>query len=206
VLQKWSKCKFNFNIKDSQSLTSPTLVACCLTRQRSGFRQLDMGQSVWQIRNCASTFDPPLSLFLSTLVCITCYSYSPHPVILWYFSSLPSSARLIMRLQKWAIVSKLMYYHLHWMPILQRIIFKLGTVAHNCIHGIAPVYLLGCALLLHQYRRVLYFLLLRPVADLTRTLTRKRCAHYSFTVASLLYNIRFNGINQDIMICKWYNT
>ena len=32
-------------------------------------------------------------------------------------------------------------YHLHWLPIRQRIMYKLSTIVYKCIHGAAPSYL-----------------------------------------------------------------
>jgi hypothetical protein len=56
-------------------------------------------------------------------------------------SVMRSAARLVLRLPPWASVSKLMRDQHHWLPVQERITFKLCTVAYKCIHGLAPVYL-----------------------------------------------------------------
>jgi len=48
-----------------------------------------------------------------------------------------SSARLVLR--RWAGVSRPIRDQLHWLPLQQRIAFKLCTVAHKCIHPSASL-------------------------------------------------------------------
>jgi len=52
-----------------------------------------------------------------------------------------SAARLVLRLPSRASVTKPMLDHLHWLPIQQRVLFKLGVMAYKCIHQQAPIYL-----------------------------------------------------------------
>ena len=45
---------------------------------------------------------------------------------------------------------------LHWLPIRQRILYKLSTIVYNCIHGAAPSYLTNLCVLVatntsHRY-------------------------------------------------------
>jgi hypothetical protein len=56
-------------------------------------------------------------------------------------SVLRSAARLVLRLPPWASVTQLMRDQLHWLPMQQRITFKLCTMTYKCIHGAAPIYL-----------------------------------------------------------------
>jgi len=46
-----------------------------------------------------------------------------------------------LRLPSRASVTKPMLDILHWLPVQQRVIFKLGVLAYKCIHQQAPVYL-----------------------------------------------------------------
>ena len=62
----------------------------------------------------------------------------------WSFcklDALRSAARLVLRLPPRASVTQLMRDRLHWLPVQQRITFKLCTLAFKCSHGLAPVYL-----------------------------------------------------------------
>jgi hypothetical protein len=56
-------------------------------------------------------------------------------------SVMRSAARLVLRLPPWASVTQLIRDRLHWLPVQQRITFKLCTMAYKCTHGLAPVYL-----------------------------------------------------------------
>ena len=56
-------------------------------------------------------------------------------------SVLRSAARLVLRLPPRASVTQLMRDQLHWLPMQQRVVFKLCTMAFKCIHGVAPAYL-----------------------------------------------------------------
>ena len=56
-------------------------------------------------------------------------------------SVMRSAARLVLRLPPWASVTQLMRDQLHWLPVQQRITFKLCTMAYKCTHGLAPIYL-----------------------------------------------------------------
>jgi len=56
-------------------------------------------------------------------------------------SVLNSGARLIMRKRKNDHSTSLLLDDLHWLPIRQRILYKLYTIVYKCIHGAAPSYL-----------------------------------------------------------------
>ena len=56
-------------------------------------------------------------------------------------SVLRSAARLVLRLPARASVTQPMRDILHWLPVQQRIKFKLCTLAFKCTRGVAPPYL-----------------------------------------------------------------
>jgi len=56
-------------------------------------------------------------------------------------SVLNAGARLIMRKQKYDHITSTLRDDLHWLPIRQRIMYKLSTIVYKCIHGAAPSYL-----------------------------------------------------------------
>ena len=48
---------------------------------------------------------------------------------------------LIMRKRKYDHITSTLRDDLHWLPIRQRIMYKLSTIVYKCIHGAAPSYL-----------------------------------------------------------------
>ena len=56
-------------------------------------------------------------------------------------SVLRSAARLVLRKRKFDPVSNDLRERLHWLPIRQRIQYKLGLLVYKCLHGLAPSYL-----------------------------------------------------------------
>ena len=56
-------------------------------------------------------------------------------------SVLRFAARLVMRKRKFDPISEDIRNTLHWLPVRQRIEFKLGILAFKCLHGDAPSYL-----------------------------------------------------------------
>lgn len=56
-------------------------------------------------------------------------------------SVLRSAARLVLRLPSSANVTELMRRTLHWLPINERINYKLCLFAYKCQHELAPIYL-----------------------------------------------------------------
>ena len=54
---------------------------------------------------------------------------------------LRAAARLVLGLPKWASVSDAMHDELHWLPIPQRVEFKLCSVVYKCLHESALRYL-----------------------------------------------------------------
>ena len=52
-----------------------------------------------------------------------------------------AAARLVTKLWKFDHVTPALRDDLHWLPIQQRIDFKIGVLAYRCIHGTAPDYL-----------------------------------------------------------------
>ena len=56
-------------------------------------------------------------------------------------SVLRSAARLVLRKRKFDPISDDIRNTLHWLPVRQRIEFKLGILVFKCLHGDAPSYL-----------------------------------------------------------------
>jgi len=56
-------------------------------------------------------------------------------------SVLNAGARLIMRKRKYDHITSTLRDDLHWLHIRQRILYKLYTIVHKCIHGAASSYL-----------------------------------------------------------------
>ena len=56
-------------------------------------------------------------------------------------SILHVAARLIMRKRKFDPISDDIRDKLHWLPVEQRIQFKIGVLVYRCLHGNAPSYL-----------------------------------------------------------------
>ena len=64
------------------------------------------------------------------------------------------AARLIGRIPKYGHVSDYMRDVLHWLPVPQRIIYRVSTLVWRCIVGAAPVYLQElCCSTLNIHRR-----------------------------------------------------
>jgi hypothetical protein len=61
-------------------------------------------------------------------------------------SVLRSAARLVLRLSSCSSVTQLLRNRLHWLPVEQRVTFKLCTLAYKCINGLAPSYLANMCL------------------------------------------------------------
>src|SRR5260221_1126393 len=56
-------------------------------------------------------------------------------------SILRAAARLVLRKRKFEAITAAMRDTLHWLPIRQRIIYKLCTITYKCLHSTAPSYL-----------------------------------------------------------------
>ena len=54
---------------------------------------------------------------------------------------LNAAARLIARKRKYDSISATLRDALHWLPIRQRVEFKLSVLVFNCMHNLAPSYL-----------------------------------------------------------------
>jgi len=54
---------------------------------------------------------------------------------------LNAAARLIARKRKYDSISATLRGALHWLPIQQRVEFKLSVLMFNCMHNLAPSYL-----------------------------------------------------------------
>ena len=56
-------------------------------------------------------------------------------------SVLHSAARLIMRKRKFELITPTLRDDLHWLPVRERIVFKLCSIIFKCRHQIAPQHL-----------------------------------------------------------------
>src|SRR6218665_731795 len=56
-------------------------------------------------------------------------------------SVLHSAARLVLRKLKFDPITDGLRDQLHWLPIRQRIQYKLGVLVYKCLHGAAPSYI-----------------------------------------------------------------
>src|SRR6218665_1523550 len=54
---------------------------------------------------------------------------------------LRAAARRIGGVPKFGHIGEFMRDTLHWLPVRQRILYRVSTIAWRCIHGVAPVYL-----------------------------------------------------------------
>lgn len=57
-------------------------------------------------------------------------------------SVLNSAARLITGRRLYDHITPIMRDELHWLPVSQRIAYKLAVITHNCLRGLGPQYLL----------------------------------------------------------------
>ena len=98
-------------------------------------------------------------------------------------SVLRSAARLVLRKRKFDPVSIDLRERLHWLPIRQKIQYKLGLLVYKCLLGLAPSYLSDMLALVSADQ---YSCRLRSAAhgDLTVSWTRTvRMSPRSFTVS-----------------------
>ena len=56
-------------------------------------------------------------------------------------SILNAAARLVLKVSKYDHISGAMRNELHWLPIVQRINYKICLLVRNCLAGTGPVYL-----------------------------------------------------------------
>ena len=75
-----------------------------------------------------------------TIVIAYCLEF-PAPLIRQLDSVLRAAARLVLRKRRFDSITSDIRDQLHWLPVQQRIEFKLCTIVFNCIHGSAPPYL-----------------------------------------------------------------
>jgi hypothetical protein len=92
------------------------------------------------------TFDAAHSLVRAMIhsrldYCNALLANAPSSLINGLQSTFRAAARLVLRLPSRASVSQVMRDRLHWLPVQQRITYKLCSIAFKCIHGTAPIYL-----------------------------------------------------------------
>ena len=54
---------------------------------------------------------------------------------------LNAAARHFSRLRCFDHITPVLRYELHWLPVQQRIVYKLAILVYKCLHGSAPSYL-----------------------------------------------------------------
>lgn len=69
-------------------------------------------------------------------------------------SVMRSAAHHVLRLPPWGSITQLMRDQLQWLPVQQRITFKLSTMAYNASMDLLQSISLGSVPALHQYRHV----------------------------------------------------
>ena len=70
-------------------------------------------------------------------------------------SVLNAAARLVMRKRKYDHITATLRDDLHWLPIRQRVMYKLCTIVHKCLHAAAPPWLIfRLAKLLHKLKNL----------------------------------------------------
>jgi len=101
-------------------------------------------RNIWRIRNnldCNSTKTLVHALVISRLDCINGLYYGmPNYLISKIQKVQNAAARLVFKAGKRCHITPLLKA-LHWLPVEQRIEFKLLTLTFKCIHGGAPAYL-----------------------------------------------------------------
>jgi len=73
--------------------------------------------------------------------CNAVLANAPQSLLAPLQSVLRSAARAVLRCPRRAGLTQLIHKRLHWLPMPERITFKLTTLAYKCISGRAPDYL-----------------------------------------------------------------
>ena len=110
-----------------------------------------------------------------------------------------AAARIVMRRNKRDSISEILR-QLHWLPVKQRINFKVLCITHKCVHGNAPRYLSDLVQPYsppRQLRSSSQNLLCQPAAHM------KTYGERSFTVAAPRL---WNKLPEEIRICQNYVT
>ena len=86
-------------------------------------------------------------------------------------SVLNSAARLIMRKRKYDRITATLRDDVHWLPIRQRIMYKLCTIVYKCVHGAAPSYIAEIPVAANIGRRLVVSSILRHILPWAKTST-----------------------------------
>ena len=86
-------------------------------------------------------------------------------------SVLNSAARLISGCRLYDHITPIMRDQLHWLPVPQRIAYKLAIITRNCLHGLGPRYLTD---MLHLTAELPHHLNLRSASHGDLAVTRLR--------------------------------
>jgi len=64
-----------------------------------------------------------------------------------------AAGRLVGRLSRFDHVTPVLRDALHWLPIQQRIVYKIAVFAFDCVRGTCPSYFRGVCTILTEVRR-----------------------------------------------------
>ena len=102
-----------------------------------------------QLRSIRRSLTTNMVKSLVQALILTCLDYcnsalfgAPSTVLNRLQSVLNASAKLIARRRKFDHISAFMHDDLHWLPIRERIEYKLCLQTYKCLHGTAPIYLM----------------------------------------------------------------
>ena len=119
-----------------ENFISQTTKSCCY--------QLHRISSVWKFLSTEATVKLVTSLILSRLdYCNSLLSGLPAFSVQSLCRIQNCAARLILKKRKTDHITPLFQF-LHWLPVKQRIQYKINTLCYKCITGTAPFYLCNC--------------------------------------------------------------
>ena len=98
----------------------------------------------WSLSSCASLVHAFISSRLD--YCFSLLAGISDTLIRQLKSVLRVAARLVTRRRKYDPISEIVRDKLHWLPVRQRIDFKLGVLVYKCQHNLAPPYLMEMVL------------------------------------------------------------
>ena len=109
---------------------------------KSGFYQL---RQLWSVRRSLST-DVAKALahaFISSRIdyCNSSFYGATAKNLRYLQSVLHGAARMVLRRRKFDHISSGIRDELHWLPVAQRVNFKICLLTYKCLHNMAPLYL-----------------------------------------------------------------
>ena len=123
---------------DSELSMQPHFRSCAKT----GFYQL---RQLWSVRRSLST-DVAKALahaFISSRIdyCNSSFYGATAKNLCYLQSILHGAACMVLRRRKFDHISSGTCDELHWLPVVQRINFKICLLTYKCLHNMAPLYL-----------------------------------------------------------------